>query len=199
MAGCRSSRADHTGGRALRATNVLFSGFTEIIDLALDLVPLAFIRSKLFLVDCNKTFLLPRIRSHLVKLGPKLSDLRVHLANSLLEVRILTLISLKSRSDLAMLPLKFMILCLDNTQILLQLSGLAPRGVESIFQRFHSLGLLFILCFELGKAEFEITFLRTNTSKIAFRGDLLVLYFLHLGSKCAHLIRHICQLGLVLG
>jgi hypothetical protein len=147
---CRGSRRADDGRRLnLGATGTLFLRLGQVAHLVLDLVAFSLVGGKLLLVDCHHTLLLASIVPHLVKLGAQLSNLGVELTDTLLQIVVLALISLKLTSHLTVLILEILVRSLNHSKVLLQLSSLVARASQSILQGLDSLDLLVVLGLEL--------------------------------------------------
>jgi hypothetical protein len=133
----------------LGTTSALLLRLGQVVHLILDLVAFSLVGGKLLLVDCHHTLLLASIVPHLVKLGSELSDFSVELTDTLLQVVVLALISLKLTSHLSVLVLEILVGSLDHNKVLLQLPGLVTGASQSVLQCLDSLDLLVILGLEL--------------------------------------------------
>jgi hypothetical protein len=184
----RCCGTDHIWCLGLRAAEAFLWRLAEIVHLILDLVALTLVGSKLLLVDRNHTLLLPSLVPHLVQLWSQLSNVGVDLTNTLLEVAVLALISLKRTTNLAVLVLEILNSAFDHGEVLLQLSSLVARPCKTVLQLFDGLDLLLVLILELCQTDFQIALLGVDAIEIAGSCDLLVLHFLHLIAKCGHLV-----------
>jgi hypothetical protein len=149
LTGRGSRRADNGGCLGLGTTSALLLRLGQVVHLILDLVAFSLVGGKLLLVDCHHTLLLASIVPHLVKLRSELSDLSVELTDTLLQVVVLALVSLKLTSHLSVLVLEILVGSLDHNKVLLQLPGLVTGASQSVLQCLDSLDLLVILGLEL--------------------------------------------------